>query len=146
MPHVQLSRYMGRWYEIARYPKWFEKNCYGVTADYALRPDGTLSVLNTCHEGSSRGPVRTASGRAWKTGASNARLRVRFFWPFSSPYWIIELDPDYRWAVVGHPQRKYLWILSRTPKLPQKVEAGILKRLAALGYDVSKLKLDVQSR
>lgn len=140
MPTVDAARYMGKWYEIARMPSRFERGCDGVTAEYELRKDGSVDVLNTCRKDGPKGPARTAKARAWSTHESNSRYDVRFFWPFKAPYWIIDLDEDYRWAAVGHPERKYLWILSREPSLPPETEAGILARLAALGYDTARLE------
>lgn len=141
-PAVDAARYMGRWYEIARYPHWFERGCVAVTADYALNPDGSVAVLNTCRVGSPDGPVRTARGTAWRTDATGSRYKVSFFRPFTGPYWIVALDPDYRWALVGHPRRSSLWILSRTPRLPPQTEAAILKTAAGLGYDTRRLVRD----
>ena len=140
MPQLDLKRYMGRWYEIARYPKWFERNCHAVTADYALQADGTVSVLNSCRKGSVTGRLTTAKAKAWSVHPSQSRFKVRFFWPFNGPYWIIAVDPEYRWAVVGHPKRSSLWLLSRTPRLDPAVEDAIMKKLLALGYDPSKLE------
>lgn len=140
MPRVDAARYMGRWYEIARMPSRFEKGCDGVTADYALQKDGSVSVLNTCRKGGPQGPARTAKAKAWSVHESGSRYLVSFFRPFKAPYWIIDLDPDYRWAAVGHPERKYLWILSREPSLPPETEAALLERLKAMGYDVDRLE------
>ena len=115
VPQVELGRYMGTWYEIASYPTWFQKGCAGSTATYALRPDGAVDVLNRCRKG---GELDSAHGTAWAPDPSvPAKLKVRFFWPFSGDYWIIELGPEYEYAVVGHPSREYLWILSRTPRM-----------------------------
>lgn len=136
---VDLSRYMGRWYEIATIPMSFQKGCVGVTADYTLRPDGDVDVVNTCRPERLDAPPRTANGKAWSVDPSGAKLEVRFFWPFHGSYWIVDLDPDYRWAVVGHPSREYLWILSRTPQLPDATYDGILERLRAQHYDLSRL-------
>lgn len=140
MPKVDLTRYMGRWYEVARYPHRFEKDCHGVTADYSLRPDGRVSVLNTCRKGSLAGPVKTARAVGWAVEPGNSRFRVRFFWPFSAPYWVVDLDPDYGWALVGHPERRFFWILSRTPRLAPDVEARLLARMRELGYDPARLE------
>lgn len=140
MPRVEIPRYLGRWYEIARYPQWFERDCHAVTADYSLNPDGSIAVLNTCRRGSVSGPVKTAKAKAWPIHPGNSRLKVRFFWPFRGDYWIVLLDPEYRWAVVGHPRRSSLWILSRTPSLAAGVEAEILRQVAALGYDTARLE------
>lgn len=140
MPRVDVERYMGRWYEIARLPNRFEKGCDGVTAEYALRQDGTVSVLNTCRKGGPEGAARTAGAKAWSVDPSGSRFEVSFFRPFKAPYWIIALDPQYRWAAVGHPRKKYLWILAREKALPPEVERDLLSKLQALGYDTAKLE------
>lgn len=140
MPKVDAARYMGKWYEVARYPNRFERGCDGVTAEYALQKDGSVSVLNTCHKGGPAGPARTAKAKAWRLEESGSRYAVSFLRPFKAPYWIIDLDPQYRWAAVGHPERKYLWILSREPVLPPATEAALLERLRALGYDTDRLE------
>lgn len=140
MPKVDAARYMGKWYEIARMPSRFERGCDGVTADYALQKDGSVSVLNTCRKGGPQGPASTAKAKAWSVHESGSRYQVSFFRPFKAPYWIIDLDPDYRWAAVGHPERKYLWILSREPSLPPGAEAALLERLKGLGYDTGRLE------
>ena len=140
MPRVEAEKYMGKWYEIARLPNRFEKGCDGVTAEYALQKNGTVSVLNTCRKGGPQGPARTASAKAWSVDPSGSRYEVSFFRPFKAPYWIIELDAQYRWAAVGHPDRKYLWILARKKTLPPEVEKGLLVKLQALGYDTARLE------
>ena len=137
---VDLDRYLGRWYEIASYPAWFQKNCTAVTADYALRDDGVIQIINSCRKGSLDGKLKQAKGRAKVVDATtNAKLKVSFFGPFWGPYWIIDLDPDYQWAVVGAPNRKYLWILSRTPQMDEALYKAILSRLPGKGYDPAKL-------
>src|ERR1035437_10265835 len=111
---VDLSRYLGRWYEIARLPNIFQKGCVGSIADYALRDDGEINVINSCRTKDANS-LRQVKGRAWSVDpAGNARLKVSFFWPFRSDYWVIELGKEYEYAVVGTPDRKYLWVLSRT--------------------------------
>jgi len=138
--HVDLQRYMGTWYEIARYPHRFQDGCVGSRADYELRPDGTVKVVNQCREGSPDGPVRKATGTARVVdAATNARLEVSFFRPFWGDYWIIELDPDYRWVMVGHPSRDYLWFLSRTPEMEEAVYQRLVSGLPAKGYDPGRL-------
>jgi apolipoprotein D and lipocalin family protein len=137
---VDLDRYLGTWYEIARYPNSFQEGCQATTATYSLRDDGDIKVLNACRKGSPEGPRETAEGKAWIVDeGTNAKLEVQFFWPFSGDYWIIDLGADYEYAVVGHPDRTYFWILSRTPSLEQGVLDGILTRAEAQGYDRSKL-------
>ena len=140
VPYVDLDRYTGTWYEIARYPHKFQKGCTGSRATYTLRDDGKLSVLNECYEESDRRKLRSAKGKAWVVDTkTNAKLKVSFFWPFSGDYWIIDLGRDYEYAVIGHPERKYLWILSRTQVMDEGVYGGILNRLKAQHYDISGL-------
>lgn len=141
VPYVDLKRYTGTWYEIARYPNRFQKNCFGSRATYRLRDDGRISVLNECFEGSPLGESRQAKGTARIVDpATNARLKVSFFWPFSGDYWIIELGENYEYAVVGHPDRTYLWILSREKTMDDEQYHAIVRRLETVHhFDVSKL-------
>jgi len=140
VPSVDLARYAGKWYEIARFPNRFQRNCAGdTTATYTLRPDGKITVLNACRtpEGrikSSKGTAKVAS----KAGPTT-KLKVTFFWPFYGDYWIIGLDPDYRWALVGGPDRKYLWILAREPVMDEAVYRRIVELAKSQGYEVSWL-------
>jgi apolipoprotein D and lipocalin family protein len=146
VPHVDLTRYMGSWYDIASFPQRFQKGCTGTVANYALRADGTVEVLNRCARGSLDGKVTTAKGRARVVDkASNAKLKVSFFWPFWGDYWVIDLGKDYEYAVVGHPNRNYLWILSRTPAMAPEVYEGILERLKRQHYDTSRLVRTLQA-
>jgi len=145
VPKVDLQRYLGTWYEIATFPQRFQKGCVGVTAHYSLRSDGAIDVVNVCRDGTLDGKVRSVRGKAWVVDrATNAKLKVRFFWPFAGAYWIIELDKDYQWAVVGHPSRKYLWVLGRTPQMDPSVYEDLLARISAKGYDLTKLKKTLQ--
>lgn len=138
--HVDLPRYLGTWYEISAFPQSFQRNCHATTATYAARPDGDIDVLNRCLKGSLQGPEKTAQGRARVVDrSSGAKLEVSFFRPFWGDYWIIDLGADYDYAVVGHPGRDYLWILARTPTLPDDVYRGIVKRLDAVGYETARL-------
>ncbi len=146
VPHVDLARYSGTWYEIASYPQRFEKGCTGTTATYTLRADGTVEVVNRCARDSLNGRTTVARGRAKVVDkTSNAKLKVSFFWPFWGDYWIIDLGRDYEYAVVGHPSRKYLWILSRTPTMAPEVYEGILERLRGQGYDTGRLRTTLQN-
>lgn len=143
--HVDLARYVGTWYEIASYPQRFQKGCTATTAVNTLGEDGKIQVVNRCHRDSLDGRETIARGRARVIDReSNAKLKVSFFWPFWGDYWIIDLDPEYRYAVVGHPGRTYLWILSRTRTMDPLVYSGILERLTAQGYDVGKLQVTLQ--
>ena len=140
VPKVDLSRYTGRWFEIARYPNRFERKCdSNAVATYSLRSDGKISVVNTCK--TREGKLTQSNGWAQvvdqKTGS---KLKVTFFRPFFGDYWIIDLSPNYEYAVIGEPSRKYLWILSRTAKMDDKLYVEIAGRLAAKGYDATKLE------
>lgn len=137
---VDLSRYVGRWYEIAKYPNRFERQCdRDTTATYQVRPDGKISVINACY--TREGKLSQSSGWAKVVDRDTfSKLKVTFFWPFFGDYWIIDLGPNYEYAVIGEPGRKYLWILSRTPHMDDKLYAEITARLAAKGYDASKLE------
>jgi apolipoprotein D and lipocalin family protein len=142
---VDLNRYLGKWYEIASYPAWFQRGCTGATADYSRLPDGRIRVVNRCFKKSLDGPLKESKGKAEVVDtATNAKLKVWFFWPFKGDYWIIDLDPDYQWAVVGVPSRKYLWILSRTSTLDDAIYDGILRRVIENGYDPTRLQLTPQ--
>jgi len=145
VPGVDLQRYLGTWYEIATIPQRFQKGCVGVSAHYSLREDGAIDVVNSCRKGTLDGKERSIRGKAWIVDrTTNAKLKVRFFWPFTGAYWIIELDEDYRWAVVGHPDRTYYWILSRTPQMDAALYDELIRRAAAKGYDTSKIKKTLQ--
>ena len=139
VPYVDLARYVGRWYEIARYPNRFEKDCASnVTATYTQLSDGKIEVLNECRKAD--GQLKRSKGTAMVLDkGTNAKLKVTFFWPFSGNYWIIDLAPDYSYAVIGEPDRNYLWILSRTSVLTESTYGEIITRVRELGYDPSKL-------
>jgi apolipoprotein D and lipocalin family protein len=143
VPKVDLNRYLGTWYEIATIPQRFQKGCTGVTATYSLRKDGKIDVLNQCYKDSLNGKHKQVHGKAWVVDKETyAKLKVQFFWPFSGSYWIIELDSvEYQYAVVGHPNRNYLWILCRTPEMDEGRYGDLLRRLQEVhGYDLSYLK------
>jgi len=129
---VDLQKYLGTWYEIARYEHYFEKGCRDVTATYSLKEDGDIKVINRCTQEDKQ--KKEAIGVAYATDKSNSRLKVSFFRPFYGNYWILMLDDQYSYAVVGDPSREYLWILSRTPRLETKIKNHILNKLPELGY------------
>lgn len=142
--NVDLKRYAGKWYEIARYPNRFQRQCQSDTsAMYMLRPNGKVQVVNACRK--KDGKIKEARGTARPVDGSNARLKVTFFWPFSGDYWIIGLDPEYRWVVVGEPRRRYLWILSRSPRMNDADYRKALEVIAAAHYDPSLLIKTPQS-
>jgi len=131
---VDLRRYYGTWYEIARLPNRFQSMCASDT-QAAYRPDGErVVVVNRCR--TANGTLEQADGIARIVeGSQGAKLRVSFFRPFYGDYWILALDPDYRWVLVGEPGRKYAWILAREPRLDEATLETLLTRAAALGFD-----------
>jgi len=147
VPSIDINRYLGTWYEIARFPNRFQESCAGeVSATYSLYDDGDIRVLNRCMK--DNGEMTEAEGRARRASVDgpNSKLKVRFapaflaFLPFVwGDYWVIDIAPDYSYAVVGEPRREYLWILSRTPVLDEQVLGGIIARIREQGYDVSRL-------
>lgn len=142
---VDLSRYVGQWYEIARYPNSFQDGCLSSAALYTLRTDGDIEVLNTCRDAET-GKIRQAKGRAWIVDReSNAKLKVSFFWPFRGDYWIIDLGKDYEYAVIGTPNRKYLWVLARKSSMEDKLLTELLQRAALKGFDPSLVVRDGQT-
>jgi apolipoprotein D and lipocalin family protein len=138
---VELKRYLGKWYEQARYEAGFQKGCEAVTAEYAQKPDGVVSVVNSCHQGGVAGPLKTAEATARVVDGSNgSKLRVTFFWPIEGDYWVLDRAPDYSWSIVGEPSGRYLWILTRSQKLSSRQYAALAERAKALGYDIGMLK------
>lgn len=147
VPSVDIDRYLGDWFEVARFPNRFQRQCAGdVKANYARRPDGRIDVTNGCRKGD--GQTSVAKGVARVVDATTrSKLKVRFapavlsFLPFVwGDYWIIGLDENYRWAVVGSPGRDYLWILSRTPQLDEALFQRAIDCARANGFDVSRLQ------
>ena len=137
VPYVELEKYLGKWYEIAHLPAKFQEGCNETTATYTLSKDGNISVLNQCTK---NGKMKQAKGRAKVVDKNtNAKLRVTFFWPFYGDYWIIKLGNDYDYSVVGTPNRKYLWILSRTPQIDDKLYSQLIEYVKSKGFDVNKL-------
>lgn len=142
---VDLQRYQGTWYELARLPMFFQRNCVAnVTATYTSRADGKVGVRNACDD--KDGETMVSEGVARPVAGQPGRLEVRFApdWLAWAPmtwadYWVVELDPDYQWAVVGGPSRKYLWVLSRTPTMPRVQFDAIRERALRRGYPVDRL-------
>jgi apolipoprotein D and lipocalin family protein len=141
--NVDLQQYLGRWYEIARYEQSFEKGCEGATAEYSLRQDGSIEVVNRCRKPG--GDIAEARGRAKIVDpVTNAKLKVSFFGPFYGDYWVLDHATDYSWSIVGEPSGRYLWILAReaTPAKPKVRQ--LIGRAEGLGYDTSLLLLTKQ--
>jgi apolipoprotein D and lipocalin family protein len=144
---VDLDRYLGRWYEFARYDTWFERGCEAATAEYSRRPDGLVRIVNTCRRGSPQGPLRWAEAKAWVVpGSDNSKLRVAFFGPFFlGNYWVLDHADDYSWSIVGEGSRRNLWILTRQPVPPAELQSMLIGRAQALGYDTAALHLTQQT-
>lgn len=135
---VDLNKYLGLWYEVASFPQKFQKGCRCTTAEYAILQNGDIEVVNKCQK---PGKFASIKGKAFVVkNSGNAKLKVQFFWPFKGDYWIIDLDTDYKWAVVGHKNRKYCWILARRPNISDSVYNGIVERLSQKSFDITKLQ------
>lgn len=151
--YVDLNRYLGRWYEIARFDFFFEKGCTATEANYSLRKDGEVKVVNKCRIGSPNGELRQAEGRAWVVdNETNAKLKVQFFLtstkiPFiAGNYWVLDIDEDYQYALVGDQSRRYLWILSRTKTLDERIYEELVAKAKDMHFDTSKLLRTVHSK
>lgn len=147
VPTLDVARYMGVWYEVAKFPNRFQSKCVADTsANYTLQPDGGVQVLNACRLGN--GDMQRAVGDARQLGgATSARLKVRFApawlswlpWVWGD-YWVVDLDDGYELAAVSEPRREFLWILSRSPEVPAERYAALLVRLSRMGLDVGRLE------
>ena len=139
---VEMSRYLGRWYEFARYENGFERGCEAVTAEYAALPDGEVSVKNTCREASVGGPIKVSEGKARPAGDRlGAKFKVSFFGPaLLTNYWVLDRGENYEWAIVGEGSGRFLWLLTREPRPSQAERIALLARVEALGYDTDMLR------
>jgi apolipoprotein D and lipocalin family protein len=145
VPSVDLKKYAGKWYEIASFPQRFQKDCNCTTAEYTLTDKGYVMVENRCNKDSITGKQSYIKGKAFVVkNSGNTKLKVQFFWPFRGKYWIIDLADDYSYAVVGHPNRKYLWILSRTSKINDTTYQQIISKIKEKGFDTAQIKLTTQ--
>lgn len=140
---VDINKYLGTWYEIARYEHFFEKDCKNVSANYSILDEQTIKVINRCTNMLTN-EKKEAIGRAYATDDTNSKLKVSFFRPFYGDYWVMILDENYDYVVVGTPSREYLWILCRKPILDEKIKNEILQKLPTLGFDTSKLIWTIQ--
>jgi apolipoprotein D and lipocalin family protein len=141
VPVLDLTRYAGKWYEIAKYPNRFQRGCIGATAEYTLSDDGTrIDVVNRCREIES-GKEKSIRGKARVVDPStNAKLSVTFFWPFSGDYWILALGEGYEYAVVGTPDRNYLWFLARTPTIGDDLYRRLVDLARERGFDPARIE------
>jgi apolipoprotein D and lipocalin family protein len=136
--YVDLHQYLGKWYEIARFPNSFEKDCFCSTAEYSMNEDGSIKVLNSCIK---NGNLEIAEGRANIIDKRHrSKLKVEFGSIFTGQYWIIALAPDYSYAMVGHPNRKYLWILNRKPEMDTQIYNFLQVQAAGKGFDIRNLE------
>jgi apolipoprotein D and lipocalin family protein len=135
---IDIERYSGLWHEAARLPNRFERGCVGATAEYGRTEDGLISVRNVCMEAD--GSTRDAVGRARPVGVGDeGKLEVSFFGPFWGDYWVLDRAEDYSWSLVGEPEGRYLWVLTRAERVTAEQRADFEQRLQGLGYDTSKL-------
>jgi lipocalin len=133
--NVDLPRYLGQWYEIARFDHWFERGMSHTKANYAMREDGDIQVVNS---GLKDGKIKTSTGKAKRTDQQGL-LRVSFFWPFYGDYRILWLADDYQYALVGGSDSGYLWILSRKSTIDLSIKNSILSEARRRGYDTDNL-------
>ena len=137
---LDINRYLGTWYEIARFPHSFEKGLVGVTATYSMREDGKIRVVNQGYEGSLEGKSRRAEGKAKIPNPGDpGRLKVSFFLFFYSDYFVLELDRDYQWAMIGSSSPRYFWILSRTPRMNDQIYRDLIEKATQRGYNLDQL-------
>lgn len=142
---VDLQKYSGIWYEIASYPTVFQKGCTNTSAEYQLTDKNYVKVINRCNKDSINGIAKSIEGKAFIVkNTNNTKLKVQFFWPFKGDYWIIGLADDYSWAVVSHPNRKYLWILSRNKTIDDETYKKIIQLIVIKGLNPEKLRKTIQ--
>ena len=138
---LDLQRFMGNWYVIANIPTFVEKGAVNAVENYALEDDGTIAVTFTYHKEDRSKPRKTMKSRGFVVpGTSNAQWKIQFFWPIKFPYYVIDLDEDYKYTVIGLPNRKYLWIMAREPYLDEEIYEGIIQRVREQGFDISKIQ------
>ncbi len=140
---LNLDRYAGKWYEIARYTLWFEKGMTEVTAEYIIHPN--LDYITVINSGIVNGRVKSIEGKAFVCDKrTNSKLKVQFFWPFKSDYWIIALDKDYQWTIVSNKNKSNLWVLSRTPQMSDELLTTLKVQLLEWGFDETKIDMTSQ--
>jgi apolipoprotein D and lipocalin family protein len=141
-----VQKYLGRWYEIGSFPQRFQKGCHCTTAEYSLREDGKIDVVNTCRLNGVDGRVKKAEGKARFEGSDRSlgALEVSFFLWFYGQYWVVDLADDYSWAAVSNKKGSTLWILARSPSVPQPLLDSILARLESKGLRTNSFQLQTQ--
>jgi len=149
---VALDAYLGKWYEYGRYEAPFQKGCEGVVAEYSLRSDGKIKVVNSCYKGSLSGKFEQSTGKAKLVeGAQGAKLKVSFFGPFYGDYWVLDrsektADNRYEWSIVGEPSGRYLWMLTREANPDKELANFLEQRVRNLGYDWTLVRLTQQPK
>lgn len=139
---VDLAQFMGDWYVIANIPTFVEKGATNAVENYSLNTDGSIAVTFSFDNTRPGGERKQYTASAWVVDeTTNAEWRVQFFWPIKFPYHVIELADDYSYTVVGVPNRNYVWIMARTPSLPEDTYRRLLARIADLGFDTAKVQL-----
>jgi lipocalin len=138
---LDLQKYLGTWYELARYNHRFERGLVGVSANYSIREDGKIKVLNSGYKNSLDGKFKQATGKAFipDPEMEPSKLKVSFFWNFYGDYFVLELEENYQWAIIGSSSDNYLWILSRTPQMDSDLYNELLEKIKLRGYDISQL-------
>ena len=145
VPELEVQRFLGKWYDVADFPQRFQQDCRCTTAQYDLLPWGEILVRNGCRTGSPDGTPSGAVARAWRPDDDKqGQLLVSFVPGQKSPYWVVELGADYDYAVISNPERSTLWILSRSKDMDPTLFDGILNRLEADGFDLSRLERGIQ--
>jgi apolipoprotein D and lipocalin family protein len=141
------ARYAGTWYEIASLPQFFTKECVATTSTYTLKDDGDFAVTNACRKGKFDGPRTGISGKMWAPDKKvPAKMKLQLVWPFKADHWVFEVDPEYRYLMEGSPNRKGLWIFSRTSTLDEAVYAHLVERAKTLGFPVEALRRTPQPK
>ena len=139
--NIDIKRYMGVWYEIARYENSFQRGLKNCRAEYSLGEDGTVLVINSGEDENSK--LKKVEGRAYASDRKDfSKLRVSFFWPFYGDYYILEIDKNYQWVLVGGRDKNYLWILARDKNLSERQLGEILKKAESRGYNTGKLRFN----
>lgn len=137
---LDINRYMGKWYEIARLPNSFEEGLECITAEYYIAPEGHITVVNRGYDPDGDGSWKDVRGKAWIPDTlAPGKLKVQFFWPFAGDYYIIHLDPGYQYALVGDPSRKFLWILARTESLPEEKIRELLGIARSRNFEIEEI-------